>query len=52
MATLTDEKKDRGRYVAQWDRRDVSGSALSPGAYFVRMQSGDLRAASKVMFSK
>jgi hypothetical protein len=51
-ATLVNEPKIPGRYVARWDRRNQNGGLVSPGVYFVRMESGNFRAASKVMLLK
>ena len=48
-ATLIDEHRLPGRYSVTWNGRNGGGSAVSPGIYFVRMQSGDFSAASKVM---
>ncbi len=48
-ATLVDETKAPGRYVARWDGINMTGGRVSPGVYFMRMESRDFSASSKVM---
>ena len=48
-ATLVDENKVPGRYSAAWDGRDATGRQVAAGVYFVRMEAGEFRAASKLL---
>jgi hypothetical protein len=51
-ATLVDETKAPGRYVARWGGINMTGARVSPGVYFMRMESGDFSASSKIMLLK
>jgi hypothetical protein len=46
---LVNENKIPGRYTVGWDGRNTYGKSVSPGIYFVRMESKQFRAASKVI---
>ncbi|MFH1221265.1 MAG: T9SS type A sorting domain-containing protein [Candidatus Eisenbacteria bacterium] len=48
-ANLVDETKIPGRYAATWDGRDLSGAQVSPGIYFIRMETKNFKAASKLV---
>lgn len=47
--TLLNKAKAPGRYVARWDGVNAAGDHVAAGVYFVRMQSSDFSASSKVM---
>jgi beta-glucosidase len=49
IRTLVDAVLDPGRYEAEWDGRDGSGSDVSSGAYLVRMEAGTFRKTRKLM---
>ena len=49
VATLVNEAKLPGRYTAMWDGVNATGGHVSPGVYFMRMESSDFSASSKVM---
>jgi Zn-dependent metalloprotease len=48
-ATLVNEAKAAGRYVARWEGMNATGNHVAAGVYFMRMQSHDFAASSKVM---
>ncbi len=48
-ATLVNETKVPGRYTARWNGRDGNGNSVSPGIYFIRMDSRTFNTAAKVM---
>jgi hypothetical protein len=48
-ATLVDENKIPGRYNVTWDGRDHGGAVVSPGIYFVKMQSREFSAGTKLV---
>jgi hypothetical protein len=41
IATVADEERAAGRHVRIWDRRTCEGSSISPGVYFVRLETPD-----------
>jgi hypothetical protein len=49
VRVLESGKMNPGRYAPVWDGRDGAGRAVSPGVYFVRLESGDFRATKKVV---
>jgi hypothetical protein len=48
---LYSEKLYAGSNVAIWDGKDNSGSALTEGIYFIRIQYEDLQITSKVIYN-
>jgi hypothetical protein len=49
VRTLLNEEREAGWYSPVWDGRDAAGVAVSPGVYFVRLESGEFSATRKVM---
>jgi Zn-dependent metalloprotease len=48
-ASLVDEHKLPGRYNTRWDGENTGGAKVAPGIYFIRMESRDFTASSKVI---
>jgi flagellar hook assembly protein FlgD len=40
VRTLSSGTREAGRYSAQWDGKDASGSKVSAGVYFYRLTAG------------
>ncbi|MFZ1947860.1 MAG: FlgD immunoglobulin-like domain containing protein [bacterium] len=51
-ATVVDENKLPGTYSAAWDGRDEAGRQVAAGIYFVRMEAGQFKAASKLVVAR
>ncbi len=51
-ATLVDEHKMAGRYMAGWDGMNASRRRVAPGTYFVRMEGKDFSESSKLILLK
>ena len=50
VATLVDEVKPAGEFVARWDRRDQGGKAVATGVYFARLdQAGSYQVRKLVV---
>jgi uncharacterized repeat protein (TIGR01451 family) len=49
VAILMQAPMEPGRYRAVWNGRDRSGAQVSPGIYFVRLESGPLQATRRVV---
>jgi hypothetical protein len=49
VRTLLEETLEPGSYSPRWDGRDQGGRVVSPGVYFVRIQSGDFSATTKLV---
>ena len=52
VITLVDELKEAGNYTVNWDGRDLSGSRVSSGVYFYRINAGDFTAVRKMVIVK
>jgi len=50
VRTLLDEAVYSGRHQVVWDGKDQNGKQVATGMYFVRLESGQDRYTSKVMF--
>jgi hypothetical protein len=48
VASLTNGTRSAGRHSLSWDGRDAAGRAVSPGVYFVRLQSAGQKETTKV----
>jgi len=40
ITTLADGTRNAGEYALSWDATDDAGSAVAPGAYFIRLEAG------------
>ena len=49
MASLVDEERAAGLYVARWNGRDATGKVLPSGTYLYELQAGDLRRTRKLV---
>jgi len=52
VTTLVDEWVEAYRQVAAWDGRDMTGSALPAGAYFIRLEAGGEVRTTKVTLTR
>jgi beta-glucosidase len=52
MKTLVDAVLEAGRYEAEWDGTDGTGSALSSGVYLIRMNAGGFSKTVKILHLK
>jgi beta-glucosidase len=52
MKTLVDALLDAGRYEAEWDGRDGTGTALSSGVYLIRMNADGFSKTGKILHLK
>ena len=43
VKTLAHGTQEPGSYQLRWDGTDERGAVLRPGAYFVRLDAGDVR---------
>ncbi len=50
VITLLDDSKDQGIYNIQWAGTDQSGSSVSTGVYFCRLQAGDYSKTIKMVY--
>jgi len=48
VATLVDEQKREGRYIARWNGRDAFGAPAASGVYLYRFISGDFSRTIKM----
>ncbi len=51
VSVLTQERRTAGTYRAAWDGRSDSGRAVSPGVYFVRLETStgtDVQSVTRV----
>jgi hypothetical protein len=49
VARLVDRSLSAGRHDVRWDGRDASGRIVANGIYYLRLESGDVRASRKVV---
>lgn len=49
VKTLVNGRADRGRHEKRWDGTDEAGHAVSAGAYFVRLETGEDARTGKVL---
>jgi len=49
VARLVDHDMAAGRHEVQWDGRDDAGTRVASGIYYLRLESGQLRATRKVV---
>ncbi len=49
VTTILDASVGPGRHTRIWAGRDATGFAVSPGVYFVRLESGEFSATRKVV---
>jgi hypothetical protein len=49
VVTLVNERQPVGNYVVSWDGTNGSGSEVSSGIYFIRMEAGDFSRARKIV---
>ena len=52
VVTLVDELKEAGRYSVNWNGTTSSGSRVSSGVYFYRIQAGEYSAVRKMVVLK
>jgi len=52
IKTLMEDLQSKGEYAIAWDGQDHSGSPVSAGIYFVKLQQGTLQATHKILFLK
>jgi len=52
VRTLVTGTKSPGRYVAQWDGRNDTGSPVSSGVYFYRMVTTNFASTRKMVLLK
>jgi hypothetical protein len=46
---MADGAVERGRHTCEWDGRDESGSPVSPGVYFARLEVGERSAVRRMV---
>jgi uncharacterized repeat protein (TIGR01451 family) len=49
VVTLLEKTLEAGRYSPRWDGRDAAGKTVSPGVYFVRLESGEFSTTRKLI---
>ncbi|MDX9856310.1 MAG: LamG-like jellyroll fold domain-containing protein [candidate division Zixibacteria bacterium] len=52
VTTLVDGRVEAGGHIVTWDGRDQSGSLVSSGVYFYRLQSSEFAETRKMMLLK
>lgn len=52
VRTLVDEIQEPGHYIVPWNGKDRSGSEVSSGIYFYRIQAGDFTAIKRMVLIK
>jgi flagellar hook assembly protein FlgD len=50
VRTVVEGSFSEGDHTAAWDGRDSQGHRVSPGTYFVRLQTGGESVTRKVVF--
>ena len=49
VATIVDGEKTAGRYSATWSGRDATGTPVSAGIYYARLEADGISAARKIV---
>jgi hypothetical protein len=52
VRTLLEARREPGRYSLTWDGRDGAGHRVASGAYFARLQSGDVLQVQRLVMAK
>ena len=52
IATLTDRQVEAGRHALTWDGRDMSGTAVGSGVYWLRLESGGVIASQPLVVAR
>jgi hypothetical protein len=52
VRTLADRTFPAGRHSIVWAGDDYAGQAVGSGVYFVRIEAGDFKATSKMLFTR